>query len=723
MEDEEVQPNPLRVRSGHLGYLTKLYAEVDSLLLDSSQHSDVTRLLGKIKSQYESYTQIHYQCVDESTAESSQLLVENHDKHVQRYQEVVNRIERYLKDIYEKKETPVSLFKSSSVKSHQSCSVESHHSRSVKSHHSRSVKSYQSRSVESHQSSEASSKASSQASSQKAVQSHIKLKLAQLKLKQFDEAERQQEELEKQQRRQQEEQIRQQEEQRRQQEEQRQQQEEIEHKRRQKVKLALQHEIEQSELECHLWKQVLSGEEIEELEYLQKPLHITREKHLDIAGPDIAFTDSPIMNEVKNVTQQVLENSSMERGAPNVFRKASAVPNLTKPKQTTTATKWNTAATTFVPSSDVQEPRSKQTCCSELPDIQRHPYPSTRYVPYQYTSQDDALASVLIDLKLPKPELLTFNGDSKDYQSFITNFMAHIGSKVSDPATRLTYLIQYCVGEVKQLLKTCMLMPPEEGFNKALALLKKRYGQNHLIARSYIDALTQGPPVKQNDVDSLVQFSQSVSDCHLVLSQLQFNSDMNSTETIRCITRRLPQHLHAKWVDQAAAILNRGREPCFNDLAKFIEEKASISNTVYGREYAEILKNKSNVKPTFSERKIGVSTFTTQVNIEKENELSESSDSSQFQVFSSDIKSRSSQVEETSTRSKQGCSMCGMTNHSIHGCYKFEKLPLNKKLEIIKSARLCFGCLKQGHISRDCDVKCIKCQRRHNVLLHDNHRT
>lgn len=92
----------------------------------------------------------------------------------------------------------------------------------------------------------------------------------------------------------------------------------------------------------------------------------------------------------------------------------------------------------------------------------------------------EKLASALQEgFTLPKPELLTFSGNSIDYCKFIKNFETNVESRVSDYQLRLSYLIQYCKGEAKSSIEDCVLLEPKEGYLKAREILFSRYGKSH----------------------------------------------------------------------------------------------------------------------------------------------------------------------------------------------------------------------------------------------------
>ena len=63
--------------------------------------------------------------------------------------------------------------------------------------------------------------------------------------------------------------------------------------------------------------------------------------------------------------------------------------------------------------------------------------------------------------------------------------------------------------------------------------------------------------------------------------------------------------------------------------------------------------------------------------------------------------------------------------HALLDCFKFKSQPHNEKVECLKINGYCFGCLKKGHMSKDCKTKLDyqTCQRKHPTLLHIDTRT
>ena len=306
------------------------------------------------------------------------------------------------------------------------------------------------------------------------------------------------------------------------------------------------------------------------------------------------------------------------------------------------------------------------------------------------------LASTLQEgFNLPKPELLTFSGKPIDYCKFIKNFETNVESKVSDNQMKLSYLIQYCKGEARSSIEDCVLLDKQDGYKRARDILYSRYGRSHMIARSYVDKLVYGEPIKASDVDVLSALALEMQKCEITLSQLGFVSDIDNSDSLRRIVKRLPTYLRVKWVDVAHSIMESGREPRFSDLSKFIDQKVRVANSTYGldlvRESKSHVSHKSHGSHKESEVKTKVTTLTTQ-----------------------------NKKVETSQRTS--CVCCSGTCNDLALCHKFKSMSLEARSEFVKLHKLCFNCLKGKHFSRLCRrpkvCQVSECKGKHHTLLH-----
>jgi hypothetical protein len=68
------------------------------------------------------------------------------------------------------------------------------------------------------------------------------------------------------------------------------------------------------------------------------------------------------------------------------------------------------------------------------------------------------------------------------------------------------------------------------------------------------------------------------------------------------------------------------------------------------------------------------------------------------------------------------CVFCTKQGHSVYQCEAFAKASMKVKLDTVKENKLCFRCLRKGHIARDCKVRFLcdidGCGKRHHRLMH-----
>ena len=71
------------------------------------------------------------------------------------------------------------------------------------------------------------------------------------------------------------------------------------------------------------------------------------------------------------------------------------------------------------------------------------------------------------------------------------------------------------------------------GYVLALKTLKRLFGQRAAIAHAVISQVTKGKVVQNDDAKGLSELYYSVNDCLVTLRQLNYNSDLYSSETLR----------------------------------------------------------------------------------------------------------------------------------------------------------------------------------------------
>jgi len=92
-----------------------------------------------------------------------------------------------------------------------------------------------------------------------------------------------------------------------------------------------------------------------------------------------------------------------------------------------------------------------------------------------------------------------FDGNPLQYWSFIRSFENSVERMCDDDGSRLTRLLQYCVGKARKVIHCCTVMPPSEGYKHARKLLKERFGNEYRISEAWIDKVTNGQQIKPHE--------------------------------------------------------------------------------------------------------------------------------------------------------------------------------------------------------------------------------
>ena len=158
-------------------------------------------------------------------------------------------------------------------------------------------------------------------------------------------------------------------------------------------------------------------------------------------------------------------------------------------------------------------------------------------------------------LTLPTPKIPIFSGNPIDFHSFIQTFEQLIEQKTSDDSARLYYLIQYTSGDVQELMRSCLSMHSQEGYQEARKLLKSRSGRSYKIATAYVERISSYPQIKSEDGESLQKFSVLLTSCKNALKQISYLKKIENPNSLQMIMEKLPFGLRQKWRDVADDIM------------------------------------------------------------------------------------------------------------------------------------------------------------------------
>ena len=183
--------------------------------------------------------------------------------------------------------------------------------------------------------------------------------------------------------------------------------------------------------------------------------------------------------------------------------------------------------------------------------------------------QQTAIDKVVLGLEkldMPKREFLYFDGDSLRNPRFIKSFDLNVESMIEDENVRLSNLIQNCIGKAKEAIENCVILPGAEGYKAARDILRRNFGQRHVIIRSPVDKVFKGPQLKSSDGEKISQLARDMQIYQLNFSEMRYEADINSMDTLTKIVVRLLVHMRAKWAEESGKLLKMGLQLSFVNL-------------------------------------------------------------------------------------------------------------------------------------------------------------
>ena len=292
------------------------------------------------------------------------------------------------------------------------------------------------------------------------------------------------------------------------------------------------------------------------------------------------------------------------------------------------------------------------------------------------------------------------------------NFELNVENRVQETSVKLSFLIQYTSGTAREAIENCVILPADEGYAKAKEILKKNFGQKHIIIRAFIERVTKGPQIKPGEPDKLMQLARDMRNCLLNSTQLNYKADINAMDTLSKIVKKLPSYLQAKWAERSGTLIGCDIEPEFQHLTEFVEKNASTANTIFGKLVGAKPDddNKNKFRPRISNKgTLGVTRYT---------ETQTSETRTPGNIKTTGYRDNNSHPARKQVR----CIYCNQTNHDLVRCYKFREKSHKERMDFVRKEKLCDNCFRRNHLAKRCkfNPSCMisGCGRKHHSLLH-----
>jgi len=298
-------------------------------------------------------------------------------------------------------------------------------------------------------------------------------------------------------------------------------------------------------------------------------------------------------------------------------------------------------------------------------------------------------------LQIPKVEIMTFDGNPLKYWPFIRSFENNVEKFCIGDEARLARLMQYTVGRARQVLQSCYVMEPAEGYQRARQLLKERFGNDYVITEAWIKKINCFGTIGPKDVSKLRDFADELKCCSETLKAMDRLNEIDNQSNLLRIVDKLPLYLQNSWRKEARGIrVERSERPSIMHLTAFVEKAAEVAND-----------------PVFG---VGASS-------RDENFRKDSSGKPTRRYEDVHRREQVSVMTSVNSRDCECCVFCG-EKHQLFKCSGFQKLKVQERLEFVRSKRLCDNCLKYGHRAAQCmkPTRCTVagCGKKHTKFLH-----
>ena len=238
----------------------------------------------------------------------------------------------------------------------------------------------------------------------------------------------------------------------------------------------------------------------------------------------------------------------------------------------------NAGAPTFVPLRKLDTSQSKGGNAVQSPSVE-----NTGAEPPIKTEELSSVVKMIAEQQqmslLPVQRPPVFSGNYFDYAAFINAFESLIESRVTDPKQRLYYPNQYTAGDAKESIKGLITLDSTNSYEKARKVLKERFGHPYRVAQVYMEKLNSWSAIREGDDASLQQFSDFLVLCEQAMKTLKYMEGLNSEDTPRKVTSKLPSTVGIRWCHLANKMLRyEERLASFHDMIDFVKDEAALAS-------------------------------------------------------------------------------------------------------------------------------------------------
>ncbi|XP_058448928.1 uncharacterized protein LOC131428884 [Malaya genurostris] len=286
-------------------------------------------------------------------------------------------------------------------------------------------------------------------------------------------------------------------------------------------------------------------------------------------------------------------------------------------------------------------------------------------------------ASVHTYVRLPQINLPEFDGCFEKWLAFHDTFRALIDSSSElSGIQKFHYLRASLKGDALKLIDSYPMS--DANYRVAWDALVARFSNKYLLKKRHLNALFEYPRIKKESAVAIHDIIDCFERNTKILDQLGEKTNGWGAMLVHLMVSKLDDVTQKRWEEHASG----DDEPSFAVLVNFLKKQTRVLDAV---------------------------------------SVDQHSSSSAYLSSPNGAKYRPAKVSVNAATESSGpnCIVCS-EQHSIARCPTFFKYPVDKRLQITNSKRLCSNCMGRNHLARDCPSKyrCRTCSKKHHSLLH-----
>jgi len=276
-------------------------------------------------------------------------------------------------------------------------------------------------------------------------------------------------------------------------------------------------------------------------------------------------------------------------------------------------------------------------------------------------------------IKLPEAPLPSFDGKYENWLSFKNAFHNMIGSRTDlSEIDKLHYLKSALIGDAASKIK--IFAVNEINYSKAWELLERAYEVKRILISRHLSLILNSSVLEKETTGGLSKLADDTQQHIASLNALGVS--VGSEMIIHILEGKLPRHTLEKW----EATLERDEVPTLEQLYEFLYKTAVCVSKRERSKLSDTEKNKGD--PSAKRKRI-------------------QSPNTAFVLNAS-----------------RNCIACKTKRHSLYLCDTFKQMSVQKRIDTVRNAKVCYNCLR-SHRDSPCKFSsCTICQKRHNTLLH-----